>query len=106
MPQACSPQSAFYTCMHVPCTFNLHLFSLTKIMFYGIHVGWNVDFDLPDLGDSTNTDNSELTTITSSLPTTVTCTVTNSQTMTSVCPPTSSRASKVCKAYQADSYIC
>ena len=74
-------------------------------MFYAIHAGWNVDFDLPDLEDGINTDNSELTTITSSLPTTVTCTVTNSQTMTSVCPPTSSRVSKVCKACQADSYI-
>ena len=70
------------------------------------NVGWNVDFDLPDLEDCTSTDNSELTTITSSLPTTVTCTVTKSQTMTSVCPPTSSRTSKVFEAYQTDSYIC
>lgn len=61
---------------------------------FTIDLGWNVDFDLPDLEDCTSTDNSELTTITSSLPTTVTCTVTKSQTMTSVCPPTSSRTSK------------
>ena len=71
-----------------------------------IHVGWNVDFDLPDLEDSINTGNSELTTITSTLPTTATSSiVTNSQSVMSVCPPTSSRTSKVCKAYQADSYI-
>lgn len=69
-----------------------------------ISVGWNVDFDLPDLEDSVSSSNSELITITASLPTTVTSsTVTNSQSMLSVCPPTSARTSKVCKAYQADS---
>ena len=69
-----------------------------------ISVGWNVDFDLPDLEDSVSSSNSELTTITACLPTAVmSSTVTNGQSMLSVCPPTSSRSSKVCRAYQADS---
>lgn len=62
---------------------------------FTIDLGWNVDFDLPDLEDSVSSSNSELTTITACLPTAVTSsTVTNSQSMLSVCPPTSSRTSK------------
>lgn len=59
--------------------------------------GWNMDFDLPDLEESK--DDSELTSITASLPTSVTSsTVTiHSQSSTApVRPTTVSRANKVC----------
>ncbi|KAL9986357.1 hypothetical protein ACROYT_G000495 [Oculina patagonica] len=60
---------------------------------FTIDLGWNVDFDLPDLEGSTN--GTELTTVTSSLPTTVMSpSVTTSQSTTSVSLPTSSYTSK------------
>lgn len=62
--------------------------------FIDVLIGWNVDFDLPDVEGSTN--NTELTTITASLPTTVTSSsVTTSQPTTSVFVPSSARTNKV-----------
>ncbi|KAJ7384589.1 cAMP response element binding [Desmophyllum pertusum] len=62
---------------------------------FTIDLDWNVDFDLPaDLEDSMSND-SELTTITASLPTTVTSSiVATSQSTTSVCLPSASHTSK------------